>query len=125
MTTPDQFRAERERGQQRLLDADHLQLKRFLRLDAASYEDGTADGGLDEPTKELLGLATSAVLRCDDCVRYHLERCVDLGLTKRQVTDALHIAMLVGGSIVIPHFRRALLFLDDLVDQRDGAAGGS
>ena len=107
--TPHQFSAERTKGQQRLLDADHLGIKRFLRLDAAAYEDATADGGLDAPTKELLGLVASAVLRCDDCIR--------LGLTKKQVEDAMHVALVVGGSIVVPHARRALLYLDTFAEQ--------
>ncbi|TVQ75321.1 MAG: carboxymuconolactone decarboxylase family protein [Phycisphaeraceae bacterium] len=116
--TPHQFSAERTKGQQRLLDADHLGIKRFLRLDAAAYEDATADGGLDAPTKELLGLVASAVLRCDDCIRYHIEQCIRLGLTKKQVEDAMHVALVVGGSIVVPHARRALLYLDAFAEQQ-------
>ena len=120
-TSPSQFRDERERGQRRLLDADHTGIKRFLRLDTAAYEDATAAGGLDTDTKELLGLVASAVLRCDDCVRYHLEQCVARGLTRRQVEDALNVALVVGGSIVIPHARRAMLFLDGLLDETPDA----
>lgn len=115
--TPHQFSADRAQGQQRLLDADHLGIKRFLRLDAAAYEDATAEGGLDATTKELLGLVASAVLRCDDCIRYHIEQCIRLGLTKKQVEDAMHVALVVGGSIVVPHARRALLYLDAFAEQ--------
>jgi AhpD family alkylhydroperoxidase len=114
MTTPQAFRAERERGQRRLLETDDLTLKRFLRLDAAAYEDAADAGGLDAPTKELLGLVASMVLRCDDCVRYHAERCHELGIPERRIVEALDVALVVGGSITIPHLRRAMLFLDEL-----------
>lgn len=117
--TPHQFAAERTAGQQRLIDADHLGIKRFLRLDAAAYEDASDSDGLDAPTKELLGLTASAVLRCDDCIRYHIEQCVKLGLSKIKITEALHIALVVGGSIVVPHARRALLYLDQFAQQHD------
>ena len=78
--TIQEFRAERATGQAALMEADHLGIKRFLRLDSATYEDGALDGR----TKELLGLVASAVLRCNDCIDYHLEQCVALGLVCRQ-----------------------------------------
>jgi AhpD family alkylhydroperoxidase len=115
----DAFRSERARGQERLLACDHTGIKRFLRLDSAAYEDASASGGLDTPTKELCGLSASAVLRCDDCIRYHIERCVELGFSKAQIEDAMNVAMVVGGSIVIPHARRAMLFLDACIAERD------
>jgi AhpD family alkylhydroperoxidase len=121
-TSPSEFRAQRERGQQRLLDADHKNLKRFLRLDTAAYEDATDAGGLDAPTKELLGLVASAVLRCDDCIRYHVEQCHRHGTPTKHIEDALNVALIVGGSIVIPHARRALLFLDDLHNEPPSGA---
>jgi len=105
-----EFRAERAKGQAALLEADHLGIKRFLRLDSATYEDGALDGR----TKELLGLVASAVLRCNDCIDYHLEQCVKLGYTREQIVDALNVALVVGGSIVIPHARHAMLSLDEL-----------
>lgn len=94
---------------------DHLGVKRFLRLDSATYEDASAEGGLDPRTKELLGLVASAVLRCDDCINYHLEQCIKTGSTPKQIEDAMNVALVVGGSIVIPHFRRAMLTLDEIV----------
>ena len=112
--TPAEFDAARVAGQARLQAADHLGVKRFLTLDTQAYADRSASGGLDAPTKELLGLVASAVLRCDDCINYHLTKCVEHKLTKRQIEDALNVALIVGGSIVIPHARRALLFLDAL-----------
>ena len=107
-----EFRAERAKGQAALLDADHLGIKRFLRLDSATYEDGALDGR----TKELLGLVASAVLRCNDCIDYHLEQCVKAGYTKEQIADALNVALVVGGSIVIPHARHAMLSLSELTE---------
>jgi AhpD family alkylhydroperoxidase len=112
------YRALRAAGQERLSGCGHLGVNRFLRLDSAAYEDATASGGLDAPTKELLGLVASAVLRCDDCITYHLEQAVAAGLAKQQIEDALNVALVVGGSIVIPHMRRALLVLDVLLEER-------
>lgn len=100
------------------MGVDHLGVKRFLRLDAAAYESLEAEGGLDPRTKELLGLVASAVLRCDDCISYHVVQCIRTGSTVKQVEDALNVALVVGGSIVIPHLRRALLMLDEAADAR-------
>ncbi len=118
--TFDEFRAERAKGQEALLAADHLGLKRFLRLDSATYEDGALDGR----TKELLGLVASAVLRCNDCIDYHLEQCVAQGWTRDEVVDALNVALVVGGSIVIPHARHAMLSLDELFAERAAGEDG-
>jgi len=115
--TIQEFRAERAKGQSALLAADHMGLKRFLRLDSATYEDGALDGR----TKELLGLVASAVLRCNDCIDYHLEQCVKLGYSKDQIVDAINVALVVGGSIVIPHARHAMLSLDELFAEKQGA----
>lgn len=112
-----EFRAERAKGQQALLAVDHLGIKRFLRLDSATYEDGALDGR----TKELLGLVASAVLRCNDCIDYHLEQCVKLGFSKAELADALNVALVVGGSIVIPHARHGMLSLEELFAEK--AAG--
>jgi len=109
-----QFRAERQAGQDRVLETDHLGIKRFFNLDTAAYRDTTDAGGLDPKTKELLGLVASTVLRCDDCITYHLEQCVEAGSTDAEIEDALNIALVVGGSIVIPHLRRARMILDEL-----------
>lgn len=114
----DLFRRRRTEGQQRVLDTDHLGVKRFFNLDTAAYRDATDAGGLDATTKELLGLVASTVLRCDDCIVYHLEQCVEADLTEKQIEDALNVALVVGGSIVIPHLRRARLILDELLAER-------
>lgn len=116
-SSPADFRAQRARGQSRLNAVDHQGVKRFLNLDHAAYKDTSSEnggGGLDAPTKELLGLTASCVLRCDDCIRYHLEQCVNEQLSDQKIIEAMNIALVVGGSIFIPHFRRALLFLDAL-----------
>ncbi len=112
--TIEQFRQEREEGQAQLEAHDHLGLKRFLRLDTAAYE----DGALPSKTKELLGLVASTVLRCNDCIDYQLEQCVKAGYTKDQIVDALNVALVVGGSIVIPHLRHAAASLDELLAEQ-------
>ena len=83
--------------------SDHLGMKRFFALDHQAYEPGP----LGTKTKELLGLVASAVLRCDDCITYHLVRCGEEGWKREEVIDALNVALIVGGSITIPHVRRA------------------
>jgi len=119
-----EFRKERAAGQARLMEADHHGLKRFLRLDSAAYE----DGALPTATKHLLGLVASMVLRCDDCVDYHLEQCVKARCGKDEIIDAMNVALIVGGSIVIPHLRRAMFTLDELLtepsDHRRGGGHG-
>lgn len=106
----EEFKRERERQNERVLALDHVGIKRFFALDSRAYE----AGALDAKTKELLGLATSTVLRCDDCVLYHIIRCVEEGATDDEIVEALNIALVVGGSIVIPHLRRAVDRLDEL-----------
>jgi AhpD family alkylhydroperoxidase len=105
-----EFRTFRERMNQRILDAGNLDVRRFFALDSRVYEAGS----LDAPTKELLGLVASLVLRCDDCITYHLVRCVEAGLDDEQLLEACAIGLVVGGSIVIPHLRRAVDTLDRL-----------
>lgn len=114
--TIQQFREERQVGQERVLATEHLQIKRFFRLDSAAYEDGALPGR----TKELCGLVASMVLRCNDCIDYHLDQCVTLGFTREEIEDALNVALVVGGSIVIPHLRHAALSLDDLFAEKQG-----
>lgn len=104
------FRAYRERMNERIMDADHLGIKRFFNLDTAAYRDGALDG----KTKELLGLVASAVLRCNDCIDYHLDQCVEAGWNNDELYDALNVALVVGGSIVIPHLRHAFDTIDQL-----------
>jgi len=109
MTTRlDDFRAYRQKMNDRILEIDHLGIKRFFNLDTAAYK----DGALDSKTKELLGLAASAVLRCNDCIDYHLIQCVDAGCTDAELYDALNVSLVVGGSIVIPHLRHAVETID-------------
>ncbi len=86
-----------------ILGCGHLGMKRFFALDHQAYE----PGALPSKTKELLGLVASAVLRCDDCITYHLVRCGEEGWKRDEVIDALNVSLIVGGSIVIPHVRRA------------------
>ncbi|GIV59221.1 carboxymuconolactone decarboxylase family protein [Rhodocaloribacter litoris] len=111
-TPPDRlaaFEAYRERMNRRILEEkNHLGTKRFFNLDSAAYR----DGALDARTKELLGLVASMVLRCNDCVDYHLIRCVRAGFTDEELDEALHVALVVGGSIVIPHLRHAVETID-------------
>jgi AhpD family alkylhydroperoxidase len=114
----DEFRAYRERMNERILSIDHLGLKRFFNLDSAAYRDGALDGR----TKELLGLVASAVLRCNDCIDYHLITCVEAGWSDDELFDALNVALVVGGSIVIPHLRHAVETID-LLRAEAGSAG--
>lgn len=99
----DEFRSYRQKMNERIFEIDHLGIKRFFNLDTAAYK----DGALDAKTKELLGLVTSAVLRCNDCIDYHLEQCIQAGWNDDELHDALNVALIVGGSIVIPHLRHA------------------
>jgi AhpD family alkylhydroperoxidase len=98
----------------RIAHIDHLGIKRFFNLDSGAYKDGPLDG----KTKELLGLVASAVLRCDDCIDYHLIQCVDAGWKDEELHDALNVALIVGGSIVIPHLRHAVETIDTLRAER-------
>ncbi len=103
------FQAYRQRMNRRILEEkNHLGIKRFFNLDTAAYR----DGALDERTKELLGLVASMVLRCNDCIDYHLINCVELGFSDEELDDALNVALVVGGSIVIPHLRHAVETID-------------
>jgi AhpD family alkylhydroperoxidase len=109
MTTRiDEFQAYRQRMNKRILEANHLGIKRFFNLDTNAYKDGALPGN----TKELLGLVASAVLRCNDCIDYHLIQCVEAGYSDEELYEALNVALLVGGSIVIPHLRHAFETID-------------
>lgn len=90
--------------------SDSLIIKRIFNLDTNAY----AEGSLDVKTKELIGLTCSLVLRCDDCVKYHLGKCKEVGLDTNQVQEAMGVATLVGGTIVIPHLRRAFEYWEEL-----------
>jgi len=108
MNQIEEFRNYRTKMNQVILEEDNLFFKRFFNLDTRTYE----DGALDAKTKEMLGLIASLVLRCDDCVKYHIEKCHQLGVIRSQFFEILAIGNLVGGSIVIPHTRRAIEYLD-------------
>ena len=105
----DEFNEFRSAMNKRILDSDHRAIKRFFGVDTLTYE----PGALDVRTKEMLGLVASMVLRCDDCVAYHIEQCKDAGVTDAELFDVFSVALTVGGSIVIPHMRRAVAFLDE------------
>lgn len=109
----EEFREKRLKGNAKMLETDSLLTKRFVSLDKQAYK----DGALPADTKELLGLVASMVLRCNDCIDYHLETSVKMGFTKEQVDEAIGIAMLVGGSIVIPHARHAAESLEFLYQE--------
>jgi AhpD family alkylhydroperoxidase len=103
------FAAYRERMNRRILEEkDFLPYKRFFNLDTHAYRDGV----LDARTKELLGLVASMVLRCNDCIDYHLMRCVEAGWSEEALDEAMNVALVVGGSIVIPHLRHAVETID-------------
>src|SRR5215471_2108941 len=97
------FERSRAELNEKILGCGHLGIKRFFALDHQAYE----PGALGTKTKELLGLVASAVLRCDDCITYHIVRCVEEGVTKDEFLETFNVALVVGGSITIPHIRRA------------------
>lgn len=106
----EEFNAYRSKMNEKLLADNNKIIKRIFNLDTNAF----ADGALPKKTKELLGLGNSMVLRCDDCVRYHLEACYKLGIKKEEVVEALSISLLIGGTIVIPHLRRAYEYWEAL-----------
>jgi AhpD family alkylhydroperoxidase len=120
--TDRDFQEERERLNEIVMRHAGLNMKRFHNLDAQAYH----DGALPARTKELLGLVASFVLRCDDCIKYHLLRCRDEGVTSEELEEALTVGLVVGGSITIPHLRRAFEFWENLqaVDGTDEGDGG-
>lgn len=109
-TLVNDFNAYRERMNETILDADNLVLKRLFNLDTRTYE----EGALSSRTKEMLGLVASMVLRCDDCIKYHLGKCYEQGITKAEVYEIFAVANIVGGTIVIPHTRRAAEYWEAL-----------
>ncbi|WP_457616876.1 carboxymuconolactone decarboxylase family protein [Lutibacter sp.] len=106
----EEFDAYRKRMNDKILATDNKVIKRIFNLDTNAYK----EGHLPVKTKELLGLVASTVLRCDDCIKYHLETCFKEGVSKDEVMETLSIATLVGGTIVIPHLRRAYEFWEEL-----------
>jgi AhpD family alkylhydroperoxidase len=105
------FRSYREKMNEKLLAQDNKVIKRIFNLDTNAY----MDGALTARTKEMLGLVSSMVLRCDDCVKYHLEKCFEHKLTTEEIMEIFAVANLVGGMIVIPHTRRALEYWEELL----------
>lgn len=109
-----EFNDYRSKMNEKLLADNNLVIKRIFNLDTNAY----AEGALDVKTKELLGLVASAVLRCDDCIKYHLETSYKHGVTKEEMMETMGIATLVGGTIVIPHLRRAYEFWEALEENK-------
>mgnify|MGYP006279659955 FL=1 len=105
-----EFREYREKMNKKMLDTNNKVLKRIINLDTNTY----LDGALSTKTKEMLGLVSSMVLRCDDCIRYHLDQCYEQGITNEEMYEIFSVANLVGGTIVIPHTRRALEYWEEL-----------
>jgi AhpD family alkylhydroperoxidase len=105
-----EFRDYRAKMNERILSKDNLVLKRLFNLDTNTY----MDGALSAKTKEMLGLVASMVLRCDDCVKYHLEKCFEHQTTTEEMMEIFAVANIVGGTIVIPHTRRALEYWEEL-----------
>lgn len=113
MSVVTEFNEYRTKMNEKILADNNKIIKRIFNLDTNAY----TEGALDIKTKELLGLVASTVLRCDDCIKYHLETSYKEGLSKEEVSEALGIATLVGGTIVIPHLRRAFEFWEALENE--------
>ncbi len=113
-----EFTAFRQRMNERILAEDNQVVRRFFALDTQTYK----DGALDVRTKEMLGLVASLVLRCDDCISYHVAQCKDAGVKRDEFFEVFSVGLVVGGSIVIPHLRRAVDFLDKVEAAGDTAS---
>jgi AhpD family alkylhydroperoxidase len=114
-----EFTEFRQRMNQRILAEPNQVVRRFFALDTQTYQ----AGALDVKTKELMGLTASMVLRCDDCISYHVAQCLEAGVTREEMFEAVSVGLVVGGSIVIPHLRRAVDFLDQL--EQSGESTGT
>jgi AhpD family alkylhydroperoxidase len=114
MSKVKEFRIYRQRMNERILNADNKVIKRIFSVDTLTYD----NGALDSKTKEMLGLVSSLVLRCDDCVKYHIEKCYQLGVTEAEFFEVLSVGNIVGGTIVIPHMRRAVEYWDELKSEK-------
>lgn len=106
----EEFREYRQKMNEKILEGDNKVIKRIFNIDTNCY----MDGALSAKVKEMLGLATSMVLRCDDCIKYHVEKCHELGVTKEELFEVFAVANVVGGTIVIPHLRRAVEYWEEL-----------
>jgi AhpD family alkylhydroperoxidase len=110
MNLIEEFNDYRSKMNERILAEDNKVIKRFFNLDTNTY----AEGEIDVRTKEMIGLACSMVLRCDDCIKYHLGKSFEAGVGRKEVFEVFSIAMVIGGSIVIPHLRRAVEYWEEL-----------
>jgi AhpD family alkylhydroperoxidase len=110
MSLIEDFETYRTKMNDRIMETANTNIKRFFALDTTTY----AEEALDVKTKEMLGLVASMVLRCDDCIKYHLGKCHEAGVNHDEMNEIFMIANLVGGSIVIPHYRRAVEYWDEL-----------
>jgi AhpD family alkylhydroperoxidase len=110
----------RKRMNERILAEDNQVVRRFFALDTQTYK----PGALDVKTKELLGLVASMVLRCDDCISYHVAQCKEVGVNRGEFFEAFSVGLVVGGSIVIPHLRRAVDFLDQIENRTETGQSG-
>ena len=113
MNLIEEFNDYRSKMNERILEEDNKVIKRFFNLDTNTY----AEGEIDVKTKEMIGLACSMVLRCDDCIKYHLGKSYEAGVSRKEVFEVFSIAMVIGGSIVIPHLRRAVEYWEELEKQ--------
>ena len=109
------FRTYREAMNEKLLATENKTIKRIYSLDTLTYQ----DGALSSETKEMLGLVSSMVLRCDDCIKYHLEQCFKMGVSTEEILEIFAVANVVGGTIVIPHTRRAMEYWSELAESRE------
>lgn len=114
MSQIEEFNDYRTKMNEKILSADNKVLKRLFNLDTNAY----SEGAINLQTKEMIGLACSMVLRCDDCIKYHIQNCFIAGVSKEQVFEVFSISNIVGGTIVIPHLRRAVEFWE-LLEQQD------
>lgn len=121
MSRVDDFTKFRKRMNERILGQDNQVVRRFFALDTQTYQ----SGALDVKTKEMLGLVASLVLRCDDCISYHVAQCKEAGVGEDEFFEVFSVGLVVGGSIVIPHLRRAVDFLDALGREGDADASST
>lgn len=108
-----EFNEYRSKMNERILSSDSLITKRIFSLDSQTYQ----AGALDEKTKELMGLTASMSLRCDDCIKYHIEQALKKGASPKEIWECFEICLIVGGTIIIPHLRRAVEFLDECLEK--------
>lgn len=116
----EEFHQYRQHMNEKILNSDHLGLKRFFALDHQTYQ----NGALPAKTKEMLGLVASLVLRCDDCITYHIVQSSEEGVTREEFLDIFNVAMIVGGSITIPHVRRAFERMEQALEKKSSGGTG-